>query len=174
MKKTINQQKGFTIIESLMAISILVAVVTGAMGAAQIGISSYTSSKNQITASYLAQEGFEQLRNLRDQNGLTASHWLAGIAQATSDPCDPSKVCTVSPFESTSMIACSGTCPYLRQDPLTGVYGYAPAWTETLFKREISLVALNADEILVTVTISWSKGMISRQFSARENIFNWQ
>ena len=50
-------KKGFTIIESLVAISILTLAITGATSAIQAGISSYTFSKDQIIAFYLAQEG---------------------------------------------------------------------------------------------------------------------
>ena len=59
------KDKGFTIIESLVAISILVVVITGTLTAIQTGLSSYIFSKDQIIAFYLAQEGFEQIRNIR-------------------------------------------------------------------------------------------------------------
>lgn len=180
MNKTLNKRKGaksgFTIIESLVAITILVVVVTGAMSAVQTGISSYTFSKDQIIASYLAQEGFEQLRNIRDENWLNSRNWLTGIAEVGGDPCATGKACTVSPFEPTNVFACSslGSCPYIRQDPVSGVYGYNAAWTVTPFRREITLTPVNADEVSIEVTIYWSKGASTREFNVRENILNWQ
>lgn len=179
MKKILSTKRrldsGFTIIESLVAITILVVVVTGAMSAVQTGISSYTFSKDQIIASYLAQEGFEQLRNIRDGNGLSSANWLSGIAQVGGDPCATGKVCTVSPLESTAMIGCSsGPCSYIRQDPVTGAYGYNAAWTLTSFRREITLTSVNANEMSVEVTIYWTKGASAREFNVRENILNWQ
>ncbi len=176
MKKELNQQKGFTIIESLVAITILVVAVTGAMSAVQTGISSYTYSKDQIIASYLAQEGFEQLKNLRDENALNGANWLAGISEVGADPCYFGKACTVSPFETTDTIACSspGACPYIYQDQTDGIYGYNLSWGPTQFRREIVLTSINADEISVAVTIYWSKGSANREFRVRENILNWQ
>lgn len=176
MKKIIHQQEGFTIIESLVAITILVVVITGSMAAVQTGISSYTFSKDQITASYLAQEGFEQLRNIRDENAQNGLDWLAGISQISTDPCYFGQACTVSPIETTVTIRCSvpGACAYLRQDPTNGFYGYAPSWVLTPFRREIILSSINSDEISILVTIYWSKGASTREFRVRENILNWQ
>ena len=71
----LTTNKGFTIVESLVAISILVLAITGATSAIQTGISSYIFSKDQIIAFYLAQEGFEQIRNIRDENGLKKISW---------------------------------------------------------------------------------------------------
>lgn len=177
MIKKINNKKGFTIVETLIAVLILSAAILGATSAAQTGISSYIYSKNQIIAFYLAQEGFEQIRNLRDENYLKSNSWLTGIAANNSDPCYFGKTCTVSPVEQTAPIQCSGgagTCLYLRQDLATGFYGYNAGWTQTVFQREISLTQLSSDEVAITVVVNWSKGDITRQFKARENIFNWQ
>ncbi|MEK7461476.1 MAG: prepilin-type N-terminal cleavage/methylation domain-containing protein, partial [Patescibacteria group bacterium] len=81
------KNKGFTIIESLVAIAVLILAITGTASAIQTGISSYVFSKDQIIAFYLAQEGFEQIRNIRDENGLLNQNWLAGISSNSSDPC---------------------------------------------------------------------------------------
>lgn len=167
--------KGFTIVETLVAIAVLVAAVIGAMSAIQTGISSYTYSKDQIIAFYLAQEGFEQLRNIRDENNLEERHWLAGIAESSSDPCFFGEACTVSPVETTVAINCSapGSCPLLRQDPVEDFFGYDAAWPETVFRREITLESVNSNEVSVTVTVTWSKGTAVREFTARENLLNW-
>ena len=168
-------KKGFTIVESLVAVAILAAAVMGAMSAVQSGISSYIFSKDQITAFYLAQEGFEQLRNLRDENQLNGVHWLTGIAELNSDACAFNAACTVSPVETTATIPCAaiGSCPALRQDPVTGFFGYNNAWSQTPYRREIQLTYINDYEVAVKVIVDWTKGGATRQFTARENLFNW-
>src|SRR3989338_9186586 len=96
------KNKGFTII--------------GTSSAVQSAISSYIFSKDQIVAFYLAQEGFEQIRNLRDENRLKNRDWLYGIARDSGDPCYFGNACTVDSI--TAVIArCSGvgSCPPLRQ-----------------------------------------------------------
>ncbi len=169
-------KKGFTIIESLVAIAILATVIMGASSAVQSGLSSYIFSKDQIVAFYLAQEGFEQLRNIRDENALNSRNWLTGIALNSSDPCYFGYSCMASPVESSTLTRCSapGACPLLRQEVSTGFYGYNALWPATLFRRDISLTSIGTDEVAVTVKITWSKGAVTREFKARENLFRWQ
>ena len=171
------KNKGFTIVESLVAITILVVVITGVTSAIQIGISSYIFSKDQIIAFYLAQEGFEQIRNIRDENGLNNQNWLSGISADSDDPCYFGNACIVDPIASSVPIRCDagiGNCPMLRQDISTGFFGYDLLWPATIFRREIVLTQINADEISILVTVDWSKGLVSRQFLAKENLLNWQ
>lgn len=170
-----KMKKGFTIIESLVAISILIAAVLGAMTAVQAGLSSYIYSKDQVIAFYLAQEGFEQIRNIRDENRLNSRPWLSGFTQNSSDPCYFGNACYVSPVESSVPTRCSvpSSCPKVRQNTSTGFYGYDLSWGETNFRREITISSVNSDEIAITVTVSWSKGVVNRQFKARENLLNW-
>ncbi|MEX2013986.1 MAG: prepilin-type N-terminal cleavage/methylation domain-containing protein [Parcubacteria group bacterium] len=168
--------KGFTIVESLVAITILVLAVTGTASAIQTAISSYIFSKNQIIAFYLAQEGFEQVRNIRDENSLKNRDWLFGLSQSSSDPCYFGKACIVDPVRTNVPTPCSspGNCPHLRQDAATGFFGYDGDWAPTVFKREVELTRINAHEISIVVTVDWSKGLVNRQFRTRENILNWQ
>ena len=170
------KNEGFTIIESLIAITILILAITGAASAVQTGISSYIFSKNQVIAFYLAQEGFEQIRNIRDENGLRSQNWLAGLSANSNDPCYFGNACIIDPVNSNIPTRCSapGNCPVLRQDTSTGFFGYTSAWPVTIFRREIELTQINANEISILVTVDWSKGIVNRQFRARENILNWQ
>lgn len=72
-------KKGFTLLEVLMAIFIL----TVAVGASYILIqktflaSALTQSK--LIAYYIAQEGIENIRNIRDTNWLNGAAWNEGI-----------------------------------------------------------------------------------------------
>ncbi len=170
------KNKGFTIVESLVAITILVMVIIGATSAVQSGISSYIFSKDQIIAFYLAQEGFEQIRNIRDENGLKNQDWLTGLSTNPSDPCYFGNACIVDPVVSATPTMCSspGNCPMLRQDTGTGFFGYNASWPSTIFRREIVLTQINSNEVSILVTVNWSKGIASRQFRARGNILNWQ
>ena len=164
------KNKGFTIIESLVAIAILIVVITGTLSAIQTSLSSYIFSKDQVIAFYLAQEGFEQIRNIRDENGLQSLPWLTGLG-----PCLGGNACRVDAVADT-LTGCGapGSCPVLRQDATSGFFGYTPAWSATIFRREIMLTQINADDISVVVTVDWSKGIVNRQFRARENLLNWQ
>ncbi len=171
-----NNKAGFTLVETLIAISILVLVTIGVTNGVQRALSSYFFSKDQVIAFYLAQEGFEQIRNIRDVNRINSRDWLFGIALADTDPCAFGQACTVSPTETTAAIRCTtpSSCSTLRMSPTQGLYSYNTSWALTPFVRQITLTPVTVDEVAVTVTISWSKGDSTRQFRARENLFNWQ
>ncbi len=77
------REKGFTLVETLVAISILVIALTGPLAIVAQSLKSSYFSRDEITAAYLAQEPIEYIRNLRDQNGLrytNASQWMNGIS----------------------------------------------------------------------------------------------
>ncbi len=173
MKKKKNTT-GFTLVETLVAIAILVTAVIGASTAAQKGLSLSILSKDEVTAFYLAQEAVEQIRNMRDENGLNGRDWLYGISDSSSDPCYFGKVCRVDALEN-SITTCSGdNCPFLRQNQETGFFGYDSSWDETPFKREVTLTSVDSKEISMLVTVSWHKGIIDREFKVKENILDWQ
>lgn len=174
---TSNNQKGFSLVETLVAVGILAVAVVGALTAAQSGISSSIFSKDQVVAIYLAQEGVEKIRSIRDENALNDEHWLTGISANVSDPCYFGNYCYVDALFSSTPVRCSGgegSCPRLRQDSDTDFYGYDIIWDETQFRREILLRSINEKEISILVTVDWSKGSITRRLIVRENILNWQ
>ncbi len=86
---------GFTLIEALVAVAIVLLGVTVAFSSAQFGLSSTSAVRNRVTAMYLAQEAIEGVKNLKDSNvlkrsaGITpAPDWLAGInPDGTNMPC---------------------------------------------------------------------------------------
>ncbi len=182
-KKELSKHDGFTVLETLVAIAILILSLTAAFSVVQSSLSISMSSRDEVTAYYLAQEGIEMIRNMRDENSLydPVRPWLTGIAFSQDDPCYFENYCAVdSPNK--VFVSCgtyAGNCPALRQDrdsnsQTFGMYGLDNAWDATIFKREMILKQIGADEIALTITIYWTKGMTTRQFVIHENLFNWQ
>lgn len=178
IKTNIHRRKGFTLIETLIAISILVLAVTGAFAAAHNGVTSAIFSRDQVTAFYLAQEGIEQIRNMRDRNGLQSPgvNWLTNIATLSTDPCyfgGGARSCRVDIVNNT-IVSCGapGNCPVLKFDSSNGFYNYVTG-VNTKFKREIQLTQISANEVAIDSSVTWSKGLINRTFTAHEIIFNW-
>ena len=60
--------KGFTLVETLVAISILMIAIVGPMTIAQNGLSSSIYAREQFIAQFLAQDALEYVRNVRDNN----------------------------------------------------------------------------------------------------------
>ena len=76
-------KNGFTIIEVITATSILTIGVLGAFSAIQMIIASTSIISSQLAATYLAQEGIENVRAIRDSNWLEnryiSTAWDDGI-----------------------------------------------------------------------------------------------
>jgi prepilin-type N-terminal cleavage/methylation domain-containing protein len=186
VKSQKNFLSGFTLIETLVAISILSIAIAATFTSVTNGIRTSTFAKEQITQFYLVQEAMEYVRNIRDQNALnsikaisdggTAVNWLAGLATSGS-ACEFGKTCTIdAPLG--LVTSCSGgfgTCPYIRQDTGSGLFGYTPGWPQTEFQREIQFQSVTADqEVLVKIKISWTVNGIDRSFQITESLLNHQ
>ena len=178
------KNRGFTVLETIVAIAIISLAVAGAFSAVQTGLAASYSAKEDTKAFYLAQEALELLRNKRDGNALSiyyggSNTWLTGIAES-GDPCEPTKTCyadaTGPGNPATFFFQCSGgfgTCPYLRQNSSSFLYGYDISWPQTVYKREIQITKTNSHEIAVTILISWTHGILNRQFRTQTILTNW-
>ncbi|MBI2450409.1 MAG: prepilin-type N-terminal cleavage/methylation domain-containing protein [Candidatus Nealsonbacteria bacterium] len=77
-----NTKRGFTLIETTIATFILTVGILGVFALVQM-ITVFTSSiSSQLRAVYLAQEGVENIRNIRDSNWLALAVWDQGIASS--------------------------------------------------------------------------------------------
>lgn len=88
MKKYINnKRRGFTIIETLVAITVLTLAITAPLLIITQALRASYYSRDQITAFYLAQEAIEYIRNVRDETTLDASKfdvdWLEDVTGGT-------------------------------------------------------------------------------------------
>lgn len=171
-------------LESIVAIAILSLSVSGVFSAVQQSLSQAITAKNEVKAFHLAQEAMETIRNKRDANQLSiiktgSGNWLAGITQNSDDPCFFGKTCRVDATGPGTppvyLYSCSGgwdSCDNLKQNQTTFLYNYTSG-TDTNFKREVQIELINANEISVTIRISWSQGLINREFRAKGLLLNW-
>lgn len=70
-----NYIRGFTVLEVLVAIFVITVGVLAAFNAVQNISASFRTNASRLTATYLAQEGVELIRNKRDTNWLDGSAW---------------------------------------------------------------------------------------------------
>jgi prepilin-type N-terminal cleavage/methylation domain-containing protein len=70
MKKNFKNNHGFTLIELIISVFILSIAIVGIFGAFSIMIILTSDAADRLTATYLAQEGIEIVRNIRDTNWL--------------------------------------------------------------------------------------------------------
>lgn len=176
------RQKGFTLVEAMVAISILSLAVTGPLVIAQKGIGSAIYARDQITASYLAQEGIEYVRNIRDTNRIKGLSWLSGLSDCLETGLG--QRCTIdarfsSSTASGAVASCpSGVCPALSIETANSLYGYGSGagWKATPFTRIITLDnRASSKEVMVSVTVEWSTSLFApkRTFTIKDHLMDF-
>lgn len=167
-------------VETLIAITILSTAVVGTMTIAFQGLRGAQLARDQLTASYLAQEAIDFIRAKRDENYLSRlpSGYSApnnpGMWDTGLDACITGN-CTIDvTLPTNAPVSCGGTCPVLLFQESSGRYGYQSGWTATRFTRTIHLSSNSPDVYqLVTVTMSWQTGSVARSLVLEESMMNW-
>ena len=180
MKKTTSHNKGFTLIETLVALSIFSLSIVALIVAAGQGVSNFQTIKARLTASYLAQEGVELVHNIRDTE-METGNW-ASFVNPSSSPIancivpNPNSVgCTIDAIFNPSLINVSqcnpSSCPRLKYSEPIG-YNYTSPDT-TIFERIISVELIGTNEAKVTSTVKYQIGGNTSQITMSEMLTNW-
>jgi prepilin-type N-terminal cleavage/methylation domain-containing protein len=183
---------GFSLIETLVAITLLVSVVSGVLGIASRSLRLTGIAREQLIAFYLAQEPIEYIRFVRDSNRLqnTPASWTTLLTSSSflgeCVSADWSVTCTIDgistgfPPHVDTIQPCIGECDErpIKFSPSDGLYSYKTGgdWAASKYIRTTYIKhpadALD-DEIAIRVVVSWSTGPFTRTVEAREDIFNW-
>lgn len=199
MQNKFIKNKGFTIVETMVAISILAIALTGPLSIVAQSLRSSYFARDQITAHYLAQEAIEYIRNRRDQNGLqqiSSDNWLEGIktsadGYALLNEYNGSNILKANLVRTTNgydLKKCTESgdevCPRLKFNPSDAnrIYGddsLGTAGADSIFTREVTLMKTPQDpdakkEIIVSVKVSWSTVTIHNSVTIDEHLYNWQ
>lgn len=173
-------EQGFTLIEALVAISVMLLSIAGPMQIASDGIKNSMYARDQIVAFYIAQEGVEIVRSIRDQNALANPFlpWLTGI----SPLCSGAAGCGID-IQNKNFIDCAGNAGAacnifynaggLNVGGQRGIYGHTIAGgTATIFKRSIKIVTINAQESTIDVSVSWISRGVTKTILVQSRMFN--
>ncbi len=199
MTDNIQNKHGFTLLETLVAVTILATSIVGPLSIASRSLNNSLLAKDQVTAFFLAQDAVEYVRFVRDTNTLEGNDWLLGsggsIAGISLDPCNVSTNATGCYVDSTGAVAgfgdiptvCDTTsgCPLMNYDSTNSRFTYAgtsagpPAIAKSKYTRSILLTPITVNpprtEELLTITVSWKDlGNTPRQIQVRESLFKWQ
>lgn len=180
-------KSGFTLVEALVAISILMVAVAAPLTIAQKGLLSAIYAKNQMISAFLAQDAIEFIKNVRDTNGVNAENgniptggWLASI------PCvSPQTSCNVDSLNGVPSPADvhMSIKRKVADDNTDGLFlGYVPVGspcpgaicTATNFTRQVTITQTegNLNEAYVDVLVSWGTGA-DQQFRIGSYIYNY-
>jgi len=189
MIKSLKKEKrgkdgGFSLVESLVAISIFsIAVLTLLLSLGK-GLSDTGYVKAKLTAEYLAAEGIEYIRNLRDTYVLySPGNWNSFVGQL--GPCIPANGCRFDaesidfedpdwPIRNMVITACGGTCLELKYDSNSGKYNYSSG-VDSGFVRKIRMETVpgSSDEKKISSTVSWTQNSGAYSVTFSENLYDW-
>jgi len=157
--------KAFTLIETIVAVFILTSGVLGMVALINQTISIAPQSSSQLAASYLAQEGLELVRNIRDVNWLewrqnTEILWDDGLTSCADG-------CQID-FSSGELAPYTGEFLTFRiPDPPSYQYGYF------IFKRKITIVSA-LDKLLVSSEVAWQERGRDHVVTAETELYDWR
>jgi prepilin-type N-terminal cleavage/methylation domain-containing protein len=176
MRLNYKKEKGFTLIEIVISILILSVGIIGIFNAFSMVVILTSDVSNQLTGTYLAQEGMEIVRNIRDTNWLNMDarysfgedynySWLKNI-DLCANGCEADYTTNTDGYS--VMLPWSGDGNYLNIDSsidTNGFYSYKTG-SRTKFKRKIIIKCLpdyNCNDPInnyimkVVVQVSWDK-----------------
>ena len=166
---------GFTLIENIVAIIILLAVISFAFTISYNNTKHADLAKDQVVATFLVQDVFDYVIAQKKQNilGDDPSDWLDGF-----EDCQDNNGCSIdtSLALENAIRKCDGSgCKKLQQQT-TGNFAdiYGHSGEDTKFTRKVTIDEINQDNIeaVVTIDISWKSGFLTKNFSMSTNIFN--
>lgn len=158
-------KKGFTLIEVLLSMFIITVAVLGLYNGINYSYNSIEKAKEKFTAAYLAEEGVELAKNVRDSNFVAGSEdWLNGLRGCTSsygcrmDYDDIGLTVNNSAGEKTPLLINSN-----------GFYNYN-AGTQTIFSRKIVMTTTSdPNKVKISVTVYFA----DQNFLLEQYLYNW-
>lgn len=164
--------KGFTLVETLVAITVLMIAIVGPLYAVHKSVAASYAARDTMIATALAQEGVEYVRYVRDGNYLeTNPDWLDGLSACRVNGASDYG-CAVDAYLRTIQACPSSGCPVLNNDAV-GRYTYA-AGTATRFSRAVTIKTISETEVRVTVTVSWITLKTPYTVRVSEELYKWQ
>jgi Tfp pilus assembly protein PilV len=206
IKKIISKTKftaGFTLVEALVAISLLMVAISSPMYIAQKGLSASMFARDQMTASFLAQDGIEAVKNIRDHMAINQdvgktrySGWLILLDNCICN--DSDKICNfddINPYycniDTTNTFADGaniqnaikakgpGSNPLRISRSIIGdlfvKFDLSNSLQNSKFSRMINIKKSsdNLNEAVVQVRVSWNQGTEQQKVDLKTFIYNY-
>jgi prepilin-type N-terminal cleavage/methylation domain-containing protein len=179
------RERGFTLIETMVAVSILTLAVAGPLFTANRAIVAAQIARDQLTASSLAQEGIEYVRAMRDNEFLGAYPTDAGWANFISgiENYCLGALCTLDPIardmgygSGLALEPCSGSCTplYRRSDGMYTQQSGGGSNVQTIFTRTIQVTRVTATDEKIASVVSWDSHGTRYAVSISDHLTPWQ
>jgi len=161
-----SHNKGFTLLETLVALSILLVAVVGPMSLLGNSLNKIYYARDEMIAVNLAQEAIETVRQIRDTNmlgGLTWDNNRDGIILSGDYTVDVGTLMACS--------SCGANGGPVLYDDVTGLYRQ-DSGSITPFSRKVNISG-SGNERKVTATVSWNTGSTSGSVVVSDSLFKW-
>jgi type II secretory pathway pseudopilin PulG len=177
---SLSGRKGQTIVEAMVAISILLIGLMGVLTLLSRSLLLARTTADQAKATYLASEGIEVAKSLID-HGVYLGIPDPGAAGAGWEKCFLSG-------QSYDLDSATTGCPPVPNftnkplyfSPLTHLFYSADDTsipfdaTATNFVREIIITNVSVNEVDVQSTVTWSTGIVTGQsITLEDHFYNW-
>ncbi len=161
MFKFLNNQKGFTLVETLVSLVILTVALIPILNLSTSAARVSATVQDNLVASGLAQEGIEVIRAVRDTNWFNNRAFDFGLSNGDYRV----------EWNSTVLLSL-GSNPALNLN--NGQYTYSGG-TPSKFSRTITITKVNAGELKVVSQINWlGRSNDAKSITAEDHLFNWR
>lgn len=167
---SVSREAGFSLMEVLLSIFILVVALMGILTLIQAATSAGRVSSTELTAANLAQEGVEIVRNFRDASFVSGSWdgWYNSFSGTNN---------YLVQYDDTAFRAWRDIT--LKHNSVSGLYGYdAGVDTPYNYKRTVTLVknpgGADDKEIKVSVLVTWTEKARAHSIMVEDRLWNWR
>lgn len=157
-----TKEKGFTFLEVIIAIFVLVVGIVAAYLVSQTPIFYTQNSINRLTAAFLAQEGIEIVRNIRDENWIEGRDWNNGLTSCSSGCYGDYNDSSLTP---------DNDPPFLKLNDFFS-YDSDDETDETKFKRKITIDP-DGEVLHVKSIVEWTHKGDSYDIMVEDKLYNW-
>ena len=151
-------QKGFTFVEALIALSIIVIAFINILYLVSFSVGHLREARDFMVGSYLAQEGVELATMYRNENWLKQQAFNTDLASGSYR------------MDYSGVFDAASTLP-LKFDSQTG-YQYLVG-TDTPFVRSITFSQPSASFVRVESQVKWTERGQLRSVTVEDNLYDW-
>ncbi len=161
------KNKAFTLIETLIGITLITVVLTAVTGLILSTMLSNQRNAHILQATALAQEGVEVMRHVRDSNWLQNYSWDGGSGEWGGD-------FDLGDGESETLYLTQSGCAHhwcFGGDGEVYVYDEEDTF---VFEREILVDYVEEGAVEVTAVVTWDEKGVDRSVELSTHLTDWQ